>query len=142
MNMLSNLVVKLTVSTILSSIIGYERERFDKPIGLRTIILTSNSATVFTIISLKLTKLATLYNVNFDISRIIAYMIAGIGFLGSGIIIKRKNDLEGTTTAICLWIALAIGILIGLNLYLYAIVLTLYTVFILQIKLFTKRKNK
>lgn len=126
---IQNFLFKLLISTILSGILGFEREKVHKPIGLRTIIYTCNSATIFTLISQYLYQFY-----NMDFSRIIAYIIAGIGFLGSGILIKRGQDIEGGTTAICLWIILAIGILVGLGLYIEAVILTIHSFILLEIK--------
>ena len=142
------ITIRLLLSIFLAGLIGLEREKQEKAAGLRTMMLISLSAALLSIISLNLPKhidLVDVPNLRFDVGRIIAYMIAGIGFLGSGIIIKRnnskKNMVEGLTTASCLWGVLAIGILCGLNMIELAIITTLLILGILKMGYSYKKKK-
>ena len=71
---------------------------------------------------------------NFDGLRLVYAAIVGIGFLGSGTIIKREADIEGITTASTLWAIVALGILIGFGYYLLAIIVSILIYLILKIK--------
>jgi len=141
------IIIRLLLAIFLAGLIGLEREKQEKAAGLRTMMLISLSAALLSIISLNLPKhidLVDVPNLRFDVGRIIAYMIAGIGFLGSGIIIKRnnsKNMVEGLTTASCLWGVLAIGILCGLNMIELAIITTLLILGILKMGYSYKKKK-
>lgn len=112
------------------TLIGLERERNDKPAGLRTCMLVCLGTTMFTIITLLLNK----FGQSYDLSRIPAYTIAGIGFLGSGVIILRKGKAEGITTAGVLWGLVGIGILIGIGEFILASICTLCVFGILMLK--------
>jgi len=119
----------LGLSILLSGLIGYERESQDKPAGLRDTMLVCLGATMFTIISLILREVPGLNaGLRYDLGRIIAYTIVGIGFLGSGVIIqsqkknKKGKEVEGITTASMLWAIVGIGILCGLQEYVLSVI--------------------
>ena len=126
---------RILFSILFSSIIGYERELNDKPAGIRDTILVCLGATIFTVISSILMQTPSVYGNNrFDFGRIIAYTIAGVGFLGSGVIMQRKEDIEGITTASVLWTIVGVGILCGLGQISLAFITTLLIFLILQFK--------
>ena len=108
----------IALSLLLSGFIGYERESQKKPAGLRDTMLVCLGATIFTIISLILRETDGTY----DIGRIIAYTVVGIGFLGSGVMVQMKGRIEGITTASMLWAVVGIGILSGLEEYSLAVI--------------------
>jgi len=113
------MVLRLLISAVLGAVIGYQRERAAKPAGLRTHILICVGAALFTI--------AGLYGFGdvADPARIAAGIVAGIGFLGAGAIIRRDEGLvAGLTTAATVWAVAAIGLAAGAGLYLVAIVTT------------------
>lgn len=134
-------LVKIGIAVILGIFLGWEREQNHKNAGLRTTTLVMLGATLFTIISIILREVEG----NYDIGRIIAYSIAGIGFLGTGIIGKSKNG-SGITTASLLWAVVGIGVLCGLGEFVLAIVSSLVIYFILKLKhikiYITKSKKK
>ncbi|NOX71768.1 MAG: MgtC/SapB family protein, partial [Candidatus Micrarchaeota archaeon] len=88
------LLIRLIVSTSLGALIGLERETAHQPAGLRTHMMISLSACLITITSLYYFDFA-----NADVSRIAAGVVMGIGFIGAGAIMNRKNDVKGLTTA-------------------------------------------
>ncbi len=134
-------LIKIGIAVVLGIFLGWEREQSNKDAGLRTTTLVMLGATLFTIISLILRKAGGSY----DIGRIMAYTIAGIGFLGTGIIAKGKNG-SGVTTASLLWAVVGIGILCGMGEFSLAIVSALVIYFILKLKhikiYITKSKRK
>jgi len=111
-------ILRLLLAAALGAIIGYQRERADKPAGLRTHVLICVGAALFTITSI------------FGFSaeeqaRVAAGIVAGIGFLGAGAIIRRGEGIVGgLTTAATIWAVAAIGLAAGAGLYLVSAVAT------------------
>ena len=89
------------------AIIGSERQKHEKPAGMRTIILVTLGATVFTMASFLFTSTTG------DSGRVAAQIVTGIGFLGAGVIMRGRGTISGTTTAATIWVAAAIGIIVG-----------------------------
>jgi len=113
------MVLRLLMATVLGAIIGYQRERAAKPAGLRTHVLICVGAALFTI--------ASLYGFGdvADPARIAAGIVAGIGFIGAGAIIRRDEGLvAGLTTAATIWAVAAVGLAVGAGLYLVSAVTT------------------
>jgi putative Mg2+ transporter-C (MgtC) family protein len=107
------MIVKLIVAAMLGAAIGFEREVEKRP-GSRTHALVCMGATLFTIVSF-----ATIGD-NIDGSRIASGIVTGIGFLAAGTIIKVNDRILGLTTAAELWVLAAIGIAVGLGMFLTA----------------------
>jgi len=89
------------------AILGAERERHEKPAGLRTLILVCLGSTVFTIVSFVFTSSTG------DSGRVAAQIVTGIGFLGAGAILHSPKGVSGMTTAATIWTTAAIGITVG-----------------------------
>ncbi|MEQ8675637.1 MAG: MgtC/SapB family protein [Aggregatilineales bacterium] len=119
-----SLAVNITIAMILSGIIGINRERSNKSAGLRTHMLTGTGACIFTILSLHAFPEA-------DTSRVASNIVTGIGFLGGGIIIQRKNEAFDLTTAAGVWATAAIGMAMGVGAWFIAIYCTVVLWFIL-----------
>ena len=109
--------LKLLLAFALGGVLGYERERVDKPAGLRTHMLVSLGSCLFTIISFTAFP-------GGDPSRIASYVVAGIGFIGAGTIIQNRERVVGITTAASLWVAASIGMSVAVGYYLLALVTT------------------
>lgn len=127
---------KLILSMFLGLFVGYEREAWKKPAGIRDVAVVTLGATIFTIIAFEMVAKTSSMNmpVRYDVGRIIAYIIASIGFLGSGVILQQKNKLEGITTASILWAMVGVGILCGMGSYILAIISCLGLYFLLKLK--------
>jgi putative Mg2+ transporter-C (MgtC) family protein len=122
------MVLRLIMATALGAIIGYQRERAGKSAGLRTHVLISVGAALFTI--------ASLYGFGAvaDPARIAAGIVAGIGFLGAGAIIRRDEGLvAGLTTAATIWAVAAIGLAVGAGLYLVSAATTVIILIVLYL---------
>jgi putative Mg2+ transporter-C (MgtC) family protein len=101
-------VVVLGIFAVLcGSWVGIERERREKPAGLRTMALVALGSCVFTMIGFTFTSNAG------DSGRVAAQIVAGIGFLGAGVIIRGRGGVQGTTTAATIWVVAAMGMGIG-----------------------------
>lgn len=114
-------LLQILVCFLLSSCIGIERQFRRRLVGLRTIILVSIGSFLFVRFSYAFP--------NSDMTRVAAQVVAGIGFLGAGVIIKDNKSVKGLTTAATLWCAAAIGILCAANLLFEAGVGTLIVLF-------------
>jgi putative Mg2+ transporter-C (MgtC) family protein len=97
-------------------LIGYERERAEKPAGFRTHLLVCIGAALFTV--------SSIYGFSglVDPSRVAAGVVVGIGFLGAGTILRGEKGVTGLTTAATIWSVAAIGLAVGAGLYLAAII--------------------
>ena len=110
--------------------IGYQRERAGKVAGLRTHILVSSGAAVFT--------LASIYGFGgaaVDISRVAAAVVVGVGFIGGGVIFRGEHgeEVAGLTTAATIWITAAIGLAAGAGMYLISAIVTAVTLGVLML---------
>ena len=113
------MVLRLLLAAALGAIIGYQRERARKPAGLRTHILICAGAALFAVASLYG------FGVGADPARVAAGVVAGIGFIGAGAIIRREGGIvEGLTTAATIWAVAAIGLAAGAGLYIVSAVTT------------------
>src|SRR5947207_684458 len=95
------------VAILCGSIVGAERERKEKPAGLRTVILVTLGSAVFTMASVALSRERG------DPGRIAAQIVTGIGFLGGGAILRSAGSVTGMTTAATIWIVAAMGMVVG-----------------------------
>lgn len=128
------LVLKLFVAVALGSIIGYEREKVDKPAGLRTHMLVALGSCLFTILSIHAFP-------GSDPARIAAYIVAGIGFIGAGAILQTRERVIGLTTAASIWVSASIGMAVGAGFYILATITTVLTYVILRLRIIEKSKT-
>jgi putative Mg2+ transporter-C (MgtC) family protein len=120
--------VRLLVATLLSGVIGFERERAGHSAGLRTHMLVGLGSALFTVLSIFAFGPG-------DPGRVAAQIVTGIGFIGAGTIIQRQNrpnSLHGLTTAAGIWAVSAIGMACGAGLYIVGAFSTLLAVFLLS----------
>jgi len=115
------------LSLILSIAIGFERELRDKPAGIKTHAFIGVGAYAFSYLSF---HVADAFPMG-DPTRIAAQIVTGIGFIGAGAILQSKGNIQGLTTAATLWIAAAIGTLVGASYFGAAIILTCVTLLVL-----------
>lgn len=124
-------IFRIFLSIVMGGIIGFERERKNRPAGFRTHILVCIGAAIAVMIQLYIIeymeKMICLNSnlkglLNADISRMASQVITGVGFLGAGTIIRDKGDVKGLTTAASIWVVACIGISIGLGFYFLSIV--------------------
>ena len=122
----AEMVLRLLLAAGLGAAIGYQREKAHKPAGLRTHVLISLGAALFTIVSF--------YGFGWgaDTSRVAAGVVAGIGFIGAGTIIRGgEGIIAGLTTAATIWAVAAIGLAAGAGLYLVSVVTAAITFIVL-----------
>ena len=132
------LVIDLLLAGILGFCIGFERKARSKEAGIKTHTIVSFGSALMMIIS----KYA--FGNGADTARIAAQIVAGIGFLGAGIIVYNKNKVHGLTTAAGVWATAGVGMACGGGLYIVAILATVLLISIQwllhrNIKLFNKK---
>ncbi len=120
-------LIPCILACICGGIIGFERERIDRPAGLRTHILVCLGATIFTLVSY------LGFKSGFDPSRVAAGVVAGIGFIGAGVIFRQGIFVKGVTTAASIWVVAAVGIAIGTKLYYLAFITTVIAFCVLML---------
>jgi putative Mg2+ transporter-C (MgtC) family protein len=115
-------LARLSLAVVLGGAIGIERDRLDKPAGLRTHMLVALGAAMFMVISILLAEqYASPDGMDrIDPSRIGSTIVTGIGFLGGGIIFRTVDRVHGLTTAAGMWVAAAIGMASGSGYYVIA----------------------
>ena len=105
--------IRIMVSMIVGALVGWERERGNRPAGLRTHMLVCMGSCLVMTASIWFaaeTKMG-------DAMRMGAQVISGIGFLGAGTIIKDDHGVKGLTTAASLWVVACIGLALGAGFY-------------------------
>jgi len=130
MNTFLDMVLRLLLAAALGAGIGYQRERANKPAGLRTHALICLGSALFTVVSI------FGFSDGVDISRVAAAVVTGIGFIGAGVIFRgMRGDrvVMGVTTAASVWVTAAIGLAAGVGMYLIAFIIAVVTVLILMI---------
>ncbi len=127
--------VRLFMAMLLGGILGYERESAGSSAGFRTHMLVALGSALFVLVPLQAgTPLE-------DMSRVLQGVIAGIGFLGAGAIIKlgREQEIRGLTTAASVWLTSAVGIAAGMGRESTAILSTFFALCILLATRFVKQ---
>jgi putative Mg2+ transporter-C (MgtC) family protein len=144
---LAELALRIGLAAGLGAAIGLERELREREAGLRTHLLVSLGAALFTLVSAygwTDWRFSTPEGIVFDPTRIAAQIVTGVGFLGAGAIIRQGLTVRGLTTAATLWAVAAIGMAAGAGYYSAAILTTavvlvsLWPLRVLAFKMFTR----
>lgn len=117
---------QLVTALLVGLIVGLERQLRGKPVGIRTSTLITLGTYIYTVIG------AQFNGPNADPSRIIGQIITGIGFIGAGVMLSRDGNVLGVTSAATIWILAAIGVCIGMDRNLLAIMFALIVVGVLS----------
>ncbi len=129
------IIGRLAVGLGLGAAIGLERELDGHDAGLRTHALLTMGSAMFGLLSVGAFSAfigpAADSNVQVDVSRIASYLVAGVGFLAGGAIVKHHDRVRGLTTAASLWMSAAIGLAAGLGLFAGAVIATAGTLAVL-----------
>lgn len=117
--------VRILIAIFLGACIGFEREKYGRPAGLRTHMIVTVASTLAMIVSI--------YSFDSgDPARLAAQVISGIGFIGAGTIIRGDKDITGITTAATIWICAIIGLACGAGNYFGAALTTIMVLVILS----------
>jgi putative Mg2+ transporter-C (MgtC) family protein len=129
------IIARLLLGTLFGGIIGFERQIHGRPAGFRTHILVCIAAVLIMLVSEYYQYLSSIdpSYIRVDPGRIAAGALAGVGFIGAGVVLKAGLSIQGLTTAACIWVVSAIGLAIGSGLYLAGTVTFLITIFTLAL---------
>jgi putative Mg2+ transporter-C (MgtC) family protein len=131
---IQTILLRLGLALLLGALVGFERERGERAAGLRTHALVALGSSLVMIVSaFGFADILGTRDVVLDPSRIAAQVVSGIGFLGAGTILLRKEIVKGLTTAAAIWVVAAIGLACGAGLYLAAIFTTVLTIAVLTL---------
>ena len=119
-----DMCIRLVVAVTVGCIIGIERERKNRPAGMRTHVLVCVGAATIAILESMLIHDTVLLNamnertgIAVSVGRISAQVVSGIGFLGAGTIFVSQKKIAGLTTAASLWNVACLGLAAGLGYY-------------------------
>ncbi len=128
---------RLSIAALLGGALGLEREYRDKDAGFRTMILIALGAALFTVAAFEIGSDLGQY---VDPTRIISYVVAGVGFLGAGVIAKDGLSIKGLTTASTIWVSAALGVMSGSGMFLNATVAAAIGLFTLLVLPYFERR--
>ena len=134
-------LISVMVAVVLGFTIGYERKLRFKEAGIRTHTIVCAGSALIMVVS----KYGFGDSAEADASRVAAQIVSGIGFLGAGIIIYRKHEIHGLTTAAGVWATSGVGMAAGAGLYIVAagatvILIAVQCLFHMNCKLFRTKK--
>ncbi|MES2208251.1 MAG: MgtC/SapB family protein [Pseudomonadota bacterium] len=123
------IMFRLLLAACLGGLLGYDREAKGKGAGVRTHMLVALGSAMFVFVPQQAGASMG------DITRILQGLVAGIGFLGSGVIIKneKNGDTKGMTTAAGIWLTAALGMTVGMGREATAIISTVLALIIIAL---------
>jgi putative Mg2+ transporter-C (MgtC) family protein len=128
-------ILNTVIAMIAGICVGIERQMKDKNAGLKTNALVAVGAAIFMGISFQYIHVEYV-----DLSRITGQIVVGVGFLGAGVIVKRKKEISGLATAAAIWCSAALGCLAGMGMYIELAASTLIIVIISLVMGYYNRK--
>jgi len=136
--------VRVFIAIIIGSIIGFERERKNRPAGLRTHVLVCMAASLIAIVEQQMIyEVSTLASgsINLSFGRLSVGVITGIGFIGAGTIMMSKSKIVGLTTAASLWCTACLGLINGMGFSIVSLVSAIVVIVVLQVLRMGERTN-
>ena len=135
------IITKLLVAVLCGIIIGGERVWAHKTAGMRTYALVAMGSALFVVVSEAMVQ--TYINLpGINPLHIVAQIVVGVGFLGTGLIFTHDSKLMGMTTATGLWVSAGIGMASGFGLFKLAFIATILTLFIFVVLWFIEAQIK
>jgi putative Mg2+ transporter-C (MgtC) family protein len=133
---LQEMALRLGLALVMGLVLGYEREQHGRAAGMRTTMLVCVASAVVMLLSQYLFTLSSPVGGSWrpDPARLAAGVLAGMGFLGAGVIIQQDNAVYGVTTAAVLWFSAILGMAFGagfLSLGLMGFAVVLVALFVL-----------
>jgi putative Mg2+ transporter-C (MgtC) family protein len=123
--------LRLVLAAVIGAAIGVERELRDQAAGLRTHMLVSVGACLFTLVSVygfEAIASDQAPSARYDVTRVASNIVTGVGFLGAGAIIRHGLSIRGLTTAASLWIVAAMGTAVAVGMYWATVVAAVITI--------------
>ncbi len=128
-------LLRVLLAAVLGAAVGFDRQRANKPAGLRTHMLVSMGSALFAgtaVVIIDITAGPTDV-VRLDILRVTAAVATGVGFLGAGAIFRAEGVVRGLTTAAGVWVTAGIGLAAGLGQVILAVGSTAFAVIVIAI---------
>lgn len=130
---LQQVLLRLAAAIFFGAVLGLDREKRDKPAGLRTHAMVCLGAAVYTLVTIHFFVAGRAAgSENTDAIRLIDGLLGGIGFLGAGTIIQARGHVEGITTAASIWVAGAVGLACGVGQYALAAITIVAALIVLE----------
>ena len=129
--------VRLIIAAILGGIIGLEREKLNRPAGVRTHMIVCLGSCLIMLLGEYMHRIDN----TIDITRLGAQVVSGIGFLGAGAILKDGFSVRGLTTAATLWVVACVGLAVGGGFFSAGILTTIIVYSSLHFLGFTTKKG-
>jgi putative Mg2+ transporter-C (MgtC) family protein len=131
---LTALFVRLLLAAALGAAVGINRELQQKPAGFRTHAMVALGAALMSLVAVGLSRGHEPLDTS-SISRVLQGIIAGIGFVGAGVILRRDDaqGVHGVTTATSIWVVAAIGMATGLGMWAPAVAAVVLALFVLTV---------
>jgi putative Mg2+ transporter-C (MgtC) family protein len=131
---LVEVVLRMTLASVLGALIGWDREAQNKAAGVRTHMLVSLGAAVFILATIEMVQLTSAEgHAGADPTRVVEGIVTGIGFLGAGQIIQSRASVSGVTTAAGIWVVGSVGVACGGGYYPLAVLTTVFVLVILRV---------
>ncbi|WP_265499813.1 MgtC/SapB family protein [Paracoccus beibuensis] len=132
---LATATARLVLALILGALIGWERESSDHEAGLRTHMMISMAAALFTVIAMELTHMRADSDATLQIDplRLIEAVTSGVAFLAAGSIIITRGSVRGLTTGASMWLAGAIGLSCGTGKGMLAVIAAAFGLMVLRL---------
>ncbi len=124
----SELILRVAAGAALGGVIGYERGRHGRPVGLRTHMIVALASATFMVVSSQFAYYQQFGHdegIGVDASRIASSVVSAVGFLAGGAILRSGLSVQGLTTAAGLWLVTAIGLCAGAGMYVESFAVTL-----------------
>lgn len=122
----TDFLLRLGAALLSGLFIGFERQWHHKSTGLKTNMLVATGAAIFVLLSIKYASIAS----NVDVTRIIAQVVTGVGFLGAGIIFREGVNVHGLTSAATIWCSAAIGCVAASGFFIETLICTILVVIV------------
>lgn len=133
--------LRLLCAMVAGALLGFDREVRQRRIGIRTYMMVSLGAAIFTIVSIEMAHDMVAAGLSADPSRVLQGLVGGLGFLGAGAIIQGDRSVGGMVTAASLWVAGAVGLAAGLGYVLLALASALLAAGVLWISRFMEHRG-
>lgn len=116
-----SVLMRLVLAAVFGALLGWERGRSEKPADIRTMILIGTGAAMFALLGERMIEAGGNEAIlRADPTRVLSYIISGVGFLGAGAILHSKRSIIGLTTAASIWVVAAIGAACGVGEFMIA----------------------
>ena len=127
------LLLRVLVATLLAVPLGWDRERKDRPAGLRTHLLVAAASATFMVLGETFVSAFADETsiVQLDPLRTLEAVVTGLGFLAAGTIFRAEGQVKGLTTAASIWVTAAVALCVGTGRYVLGVGVTVLAMFVL-----------